>query len=344
MPDRPLLPARLAIGLFLLTGVALPLAATVHARLSGPHLHGETVTIVGPAVVAQAAAGRANALPGHPVDARAVDVADAAAEGPPGTRSDEAGTLADAGGPMARDEVATGASAAAVVIDLRRTTDTFLVASWLPDRVAARLEAGASAVSGSYGRTLRTERVAPPHPASRLLPGRLVALLVTVGVGVATAISAWRGPVAATATRGVARLAGTAAAGVLSGVLVAALADTPGPGATGVAAAATATVAAWLVLAAESVLGLAGLGLAAGLLLGPVLPLVGGADPAYLPSPWRQLDGLGVQQASLRLLQHHLTGVRVAELRWWVVLAAWAATALLTLAAARAERPATRTR
>jgi len=101
-------------------------------------------------------------------------------------------------------------------------------------------------------------------------------------------------------------------------------------------------VSAWLVLAAESVLGLAGLGLATGLLLGPVAPLLGGADPAYLPSPWWEVDRLAPQQAALRLLQHDLMGIDVAAVRSWLLLLAWAAIAVLTLVAARQERPATR--
>ena len=101
-------------------------------------------------------------------------------------------------------------------------------------------------------------------------------------------------------------------------------------------------MSAWLVLAAESVLGLAGLGLATGLLLGPVAPLLGGADPAYLPSPWWEADRLAPQQAALRLLQHDLMGIDVADVRSWLLLLAWAAIAVLTLVAARQERPATR--
>ena len=146
--------------------------------------------------------------------------------------------------------------------------------------------ADAEAVSASYGRTLHTERVAPPHPTPRRLPALLVALLVTIGVVLAAAVSAWRGPVAATTARGVARLAGTAAAGCVVGVVVALLADADRPVEAALTCAVTVAASAWLVLAAESVLGLAGLGLATGLLLGPVAPLLVGTDPAYLPSPW----------------------------------------------------------
>ncbi|GAA1964340.1 hypothetical protein GCM10009798_25650 [Nocardioides panacihumi] len=326
MSDRPLLPARLAIGLFLLAGVVLPLAAAVHARVSGPRLHGEVVAIAGPSVVAQEAARRANAMSRHPVDARVI------------ASGDDLSPDADA----ARDQVASGAAAAAVVIDLREAGDTILVADWLPDDVAEQLVADSSAVSASYGRTLRAERVPPPHPTHRRLPALLVALSITVGVVLAAAVSAWRGPVAATARRGAARLAGTAAAGCVVGALVATLAGADRPLETALTCAVTVAVSAWLVLAAESVLGLAGLGLATGLLLGPVAPLLGGADPAYLPSPWWEVDRLAPQQAALRLLQHDLMGIGVAGVRSWLLLLAWAAIAVLTLVAARQERPATR--
>jgi hypothetical protein len=99
-----------------------------------------------------------------------------------------------------------------------------------------------------------------------------------------------------------------------------------------------------IVLAAESLLGLAGLGLATGLLLGPIGLLLGGADPAYLPSPWWEVDRLSPHQASLRLLQHDVMGIGVAAARWWLVLTAWLVIAVLTLLAARQERPATRRR
>ncbi|MDH2413984.1 hypothetical protein [Nocardioides sp. CER19] len=327
MSDRPLLPARLAIGLFLLAGLALPLAATVHAGVSGPELHGEVVAVAGPAVVAQAAVDRANAMSDRPVHARVV-------ESPDGLEPDER---------AARAEVSSGAAAAAVVIDLRRTADTLLVAGWLPSDVARQLASDAAAVSASYGRTLHTVRVSPPRPGSPHLPARLVALLVGVGIALAAALSAWRGPVAATTARGAARLSGTAAAGCAVGAVVAALVDTGRPLVTALVCAAAVSVSAWLVLAAESLLGLAGLGLATGLLLGPVVPLLSGTDPAYLPSPWWQVDRLAPQQATLRLLQHDLMGIDVAAARSWLLLLAWAAIAVLTLVASRQERPATRT-
>jgi hypothetical protein len=122
------------------------------------------------------------------------------------------------------------------------------------------------------------------------------------------------------------------------GVLV----DTAGPVGTALTCAVTVSAAAWLVLAAESLLGLAGLGLATGLLLGPVGLMLGGDDPAYLPSPWWVIDRVSLHQASLRLLQRDVMGIDVAAARWWIVLAAWPVIAVLTLLAARQERPATR--
>ena len=325
--DRPLLPARLAIGLFLLVGCALPLAATVHARLSGPRLHDEVVLVAGPAVIAQEAVRRTNAMAEHPVDARVLDTGD-------DLQADDSD---------ARAQVRTGAAVAAVVIDLRRTSDTLLLGRWLPDQVAAQVVADASAVSASYGRALQVERVSPPRTGDGRLPARLVALLVAVGVGLAAAVSAWRGPVAATTLRGAARLAGTATAGCVVGAVVALLVDTGGALSTALACAAAVAVSAWLVLAAESLLGIAGLGLATGLLLGPVAPLLAGADPAYLPSPWWQVEALNPQQAALRLLQHDLMGLTVAQLRRWLLLMTWATIAVLVLVASRQERPAART-
>lgn len=325
--DRPLLPARLAIGLFLLVGLALPLAATVHARVAGPRLHGEVVLVAGPAVIAQEAVRRANAVSNRPVDARVLD-----------SGSDLQPDAAEA-----RAEVREGTAVAAVVIDLRRTSDTLLLGRWLPDDVADQVVTDTSAVSASYGRALRVVRVPPPGPGDGRLPGRLLALLVAVGVALAAAVSAWRGPVAATTARGAARLVGTTGAGCVVGAVVAAVVDTGGALSTALVCATTVAVTAWLVLAAESLLGLAGLGLATGLLLGPVAPLLAGADPAYLPSPWWQVQGLSPQQAALRLLQHDVMGLDVGQLRRWLLLLAWAAIAVLVLVASRQERPATRT-
>lgn len=325
--DRPRLPARLAIGLFLLVGLALPLAATVHARLSGPQLHREVIVVAGPAVVAQEAVRRANAMAARPVDARVLDATD----------------VLEPDAATARAQVRSGRAVAAVVIDLRRDSDTLLVQSWLPREVADQVHADTSAVSASYGRTLDVRRVPPPGPGDGRLPVRLLALLIAGGVALAAAVSAWRGPVAATTARGAARLAGTAAAGCVAGVVVTLLVETHDVLGTTLVCAATVAVSAWLVLAAESLLGLAGLGLATGLLLGPVAPMLAGADPAYLPSPWWQVDAVSPHQAALRLLQHDLTGIDVARLRGWLLLLAWAAIAVLVLVAARQERPATRT-
>lgn len=322
MRQLPRLPPRLGALAFLLVGLALPLSATVQAWVAGPQLHGAVVGLAGPTVVTQEAARRADAVAGRPVEARALATGDDP----------------DRAAPEARRLVARGELDAAVVVDLRRTTDLLLVPAWTGDDVADEIAGVAGAVSASYGRTLRREEVAPAAGTSPLLPFRLTAALVLAGVAVAAAISAWRGPVAATTVRGIARLAGTAAGGAAIGLGVAAAI----PGASwpsALAAGLTFTAVAWLVLAAEAVMGLAGLGLATGLLLGPVMPLLGGADPAYLPSPSWAVNALSPQQASLRLLQHDLLGLSVAEARSWLLLGGWALIGLLTLAAARSARP-----
>jgi hypothetical protein len=319
-----LLPARLAMGLFVAVGLAVPLAATVHSGLSGPQLHGEPVAVAGPPVVAQEATRLANDLPGEPIRARVIE-------------ADDNGLTPAV--EEARDVVRSGEVSAAYVINLIETTDTLLLADRLPDDVARLIEADVGAVSAGYGRTQEVERVASPGSAPRSLPGRLVALLVAVGIALAASITAWRGPVATTAARGTARFAGTAVAGIVAGVAAAALVDTGSPVGTATASAAILVVSAWLVFAAEAVLGLAGLGLATGLLIGPAAHLLGDSDPAYLPSPWFEMHRYGPDYAALRLLQHDLFGIQVEDVRSWFLLAGWAAIAVLTMVVARRERP-----
>lgn len=304
--------------------LALPLVATAHQAWSGPELHEARIGVAAPPIVAQALADSAETLAGTPFEvAPLVDADDAVAP-------------YDA----AEESVAEGRLDAAVVLDLRTTTDTLLVATTRTDPYVDAIRERLTVISKGYGRTLEVEYVDPAGAAgSARTPGLLVALWCAVAVLVVAGISAERGAVAATPAQGVARLLAVAGVGAACGVVSAIVVD-PGRGGTAVVVAATATVTVVgaLVLAAESVLGLGGLGVASALMVGPALPLLTGVTPDLLVEPWHLLDRVSPQTAAWQVARDALDHTDGAD-GSWALIAAWAAIALLTLLTARGVRP-----
>jgi len=303
--------------------LALPLIATAHQAWSGPELHEARIGVAAPPIVAQAIVDSAATLAGTPFEVVPLDDADAA---PYDT---------------AMEAVTEGRLDAAVVIDLRLTTDTLLVTTTRTETYVDALRERLTVISKGYGRTLEIEYVDPDGATgSARTPGVLVAIWCAVGILVVAGISAERGPVAPTPVHGLARLVVVAAVGAACGV-VSAIVVGGGAGTTTalvVAAVATVTVTGALVLAAESVLGLAGLGVAAALMVGPALPLLTGVNPDLLTEPWHTVDRVSPQTAAwqvVRVALGHAEGAAGSRM----LLTAWAAIASLTLLTARAVRP-----
>lgn len=306
--------------------LALPLIATAHQAWSGPELHEARIGVAAPPIVAQAVADSAATLAGKPFEVVPLHDAEAAPYD------------------VARDAVREGRQDAAVVIDLRLTKDTLLVATTRTDAYVDALLERLTVISEGYGRTLEIEYVDPDGATgSARTPGLLVAIWCGVALLVVAGISAERGPVAPTAARGLARLAAVAGVGAACGV-VSAITVGGGAGtmsALVVAATVTVAVTGALVLAAESVLGLAGLGVAAALMVGPALPLLTGINPDLLTEPWHTLDRVSPQTAAwqvVRVALDHTDGAAGSR----VLIAAWAAIAALTLLTSRAVRPRSR--
>ncbi|WP_183100318.1 hypothetical protein [Nocardioides pelophilus] len=304
--------------------LALPLVATAHQAWSGPELHEARIGVAAPPIVAQALADSAATLEGMPFEV--VPLIDA----------DDAVAPYDA----AEAAVGEGRLDAAVVIDLRATTDTLLVATTRTEPYVDALRDRLTVISKGYGRTLEVEYVDPVGASgSARTPGLLVAVWCAVAILVVAGISAERGAVAATPAHGVARLLAVSGVGAVCGVVSVIAVDPGGSGtALVIAATATVTVIGALVLAAESVLGLGGLAVASALMVGPALPLLTGVPPDLLVEPWHVLDRVSPQTAAWQVARDALDHTDGAD-GSWALIAAWAAIALLTLLTARGIRP-----
>lgn len=322
-------PLRRALGVAVLVAAfALPLVATIDVRLSGPEPDELALGVVGPTVVSQAVSGRVEQLPGRPFDAVVVDE---------GTTVEEV-----------EREVASGVLDAAVVMDLGGDTDRLVVPTTMSDDLVAEVRAALGAVGASYGRSIEVTDVPPPRSAGawRGLPYAFVVAWVLIGVGAATGLSAWRGPVAATSARGAGRLALLAGLAVVVGGLSALLgqvAADANPAQVVRAAAATVLVSSWLTQAFETLFGLPGIAVATAGLVGPLAPLLAGVDPGTMPGLWPDLYQVGPHDAALTLATRAVFGVEASVMRPALLLAAWATVAVVTLVTARSLRPARET-
>lgn len=315
---------RLVVGVLVTVTFLLPVLGAGQIMWTGPVFHSLVLGVVAPGVVAEETADRADALPGRPFDARPLPTTEG---------------LLD----RARAEVRSGRLDAALVVDFRTGSDVLVLPETQGEDVEGALRDRLEPVSASLGRPLATDVLpAERSPgASPATPYLLAVGWVLVGLAAAAALSAWRGPVAPSTARGAARLAGLTGVAVLVGVATVALlpASVDAP-VVRLAAAATATVAvsAWLVLALEAVLGLAGLAVGVALLAGPLAPLLVQLDPAMMPMPWPWLYAVGVPGAALDLA----SGLVFGGTGLWrprLLLGAWGLVAVLTLVSARAHRP-----
>lgn len=312
---------RVMIAFVVLFALGAPLAFVAQLASQGPRPHEAVLAISGPALVAQAIATRADALPGHPFDARVLP------EGDPSARS-----------------VAAGIAQAGLMIDFRLDRDVLVVSTTTDPDLVAEYRVLLEAIDSSYGRTLRTQTVPPAgaEDAPRGLPYVLTFLWVLLGVGLAVGLSLWRGPVAATTARGAERLIGLGACGVLVGVLGAVVAPDIATGEVVWVAALGALVVlvtSWLVLAFEAVLGLGGLALMTAVLVGLSTPLLTFTEPSTLPSPWAELAPWTPHGAAFRLARQHVFFGVHADIRSWAVLLAWSSIAVVALVGARWVRP-----
>ena len=306
--------------------LALPLVATIHQAWAGPALHDEPVGVAAPAIVTEALADSAASLDGTPFDV--VPLADTADH--------------DAAYDAARRDVADGLVDAAVVLDLRTTTDVLLVTDTRTDAYVDALLSRLTPISEGYGRTLEVQRIEPADAVgSASSAGVLTACSCAVGIVLAAGISVTRGPVSSTRAGGLVRLLVVITTAAVTGIVSAALVG-PGTSATSWAlvsvAAATVTVTALLILAAESVLGVGGLVIAVALMIGPALPLLSGVTPDLLAEPWHTLAQVSPQTAGWRMSRTAL-GHTDGAAGSWALMTAWAAIGSLTLLTAGWLRP-----
>lgn len=307
------------IGLLL----ALPVVATALQARSGTELHAARVGVAAPTVVGQAVSDAASSLAGDPVEL--VPIA---------TRLIHVAAAREAG----RRAVADGTFDAVVVLDLRTTHDTLLVTTTRTDPYVDALRAQLDRISEGFGRTLRVEYVEPDAAVtSSWAPGALAGVWCGIGVLVAVAATIIRGRVAGGRHGSTRRLVGLLLVAVATGL---ATALAVGHASVSLIAPACATVAVTglLVLAAESALGLPGIGIAVGLMVAPTIPVVTGITPDLLADPWYSVDRIAPQTAAWQLARVAL-GHTEGGAGSWAVLAAWGLTAVVALATAQAMRP-----
>lgn len=253
---------RTLAALALLVGALLAVLPAVDDAAAG-RTHGAPVLLVGPEVVVGPLARDVDALPGSPFDAEPED--------------DRA---------TAEAALAAGDVVAVLVLDLRRTEDTLLLPRLRTDDLDAALVREARAAEERRGRTLAVERVGPVRNAPAYDALGLAA--VAAAFVLVLVVSLVWGPFARTLPRGLLRLA---ALGALAAVVLGTAPLLPGvPGAAapevGAALALGVLAAGCLTLALEALAGLAGLLLAAALLLVVPLPLLVAEDPLLLADPW----------------------------------------------------------
>ena len=300
--------------------VLVPLIFALQLDRVGPQPHDVEIGVSGPALVAQAVAERADALPGRPFDAIVLREGD-----------DPAAPVRD------------GLLAAAVTIDFRQDRDVLHVSSRTDPDLVAEVLVRLDAISSTYGRSLQVVTVAPPRSeaAWRGTPYAMVAAWIVLGIVLSVVLTWARGPMTATGHEVARRWGLTTGTSALGGVAVALVAGSRtdagllAPSAVGALAIAGT---AWLVLGAEALFGLVGLGFAIALEVGALAPLVALSDTWALPPPWPDVLPWTAPGAALALAESEVYGTTTTGPAPWSVLVSWALLALLTLALARRER------
>lgn len=307
--------------------LALPMVASAHQAREGAELHEVRIGVAAPPIVSQALGDSVSSLPGDPFEV--VPIA---------TGVIHQAAAMDAG----RDALDDGSLDAVLVLDLSTTTDTLLVTSTRTTPYVDAVRDELTGISEGYGRTLRVERVEPTNGvAAAWAPGLLAGVWCGLGILTVIASTFLAGPAdrdrTTTRRRVVLVLAVGGVAAVVS-VVAADLGLTEHAAALAAAAVATVTVTGLLVLATEWVLELAGLAVAVAMAVGPTLPLLTGVTPDLLVEPWHTLDRAAPQTAAWEAAR---AALRQSDggLGPWVVLAAWAASAVVALRTAQAMRP-----
>lgn len=274
------------------------------------------VTVVAPAVVAQALASDANRLDDRPFRATADDDPQAATE-----------------------NVRDGVSVAAVLVDLSATTDVVVVSAARDPRLTRAVVRQVRALEKAHGRTVEVS----PVRASSVSSGQVLWLALgssLTGFIVVLVTSVAFGPVARTLRLGVTRLAALAI--VFAGLGYAASWTLPGLDTNRIEVALLVALgmmlAALTTLALEALAGLGGLGVSMTLFVVLGTPLLLRIDPRLLPPPWAELSGHTPSGAIVDALSAAVlfdgTGLRAPLLQ----LLAWLLVALVILLVSRRER------
>lgn len=277
--------------------------------------HDVPVVVAADPVVAESVARQYDALPGTPVDLRAVADEDAARA-----------TLDD------------GSARAALVVDLDGSTDRLLLASAnddvLDDAIRDRVERSEQRID----REVSVETVGPADADERREAARLaVALALLLGFLIAVGTSLRAGPVTHDLRQGLRRLVLVGALSVLGGAVIGVLALRGDTWAVILVPAAVAGASAATTLALESLFGWAGLGLAVVAFFATGAPLLARVDPYLVGEPWASIATLGLPGAGLETAAELSLYGRLAPEPSAVVLV-WLVTAPLVIVLARVVR------
>jgi len=241
--------------------------ATLTMRDGAGSPHDVPILISAPAVVSSALADEAGAMPGDPFDATWIDDED-----------------------EARTAVHDGTAVAAVLVDLRETTDVVLVNARADDDLNQAVVDQISAVEKTHQRTVEVQEVAGTGSDGAADRVRLFAVLCgLVGFGFVLVVSLLRGPVARTAGLGVLRVLGLGAVSLAGAALLQLLPATSLGDSTlavlGLGALYAFTLGA-IALAVEALAGLVGLVAVSAAYFILATPLLAGTSPYLLPAPW----------------------------------------------------------
>ena len=312
---RQLLPPLVALLLSVVVIGEVAWAAYVITGSDDLEPHAVPVVVAADPVVAESVARQYDALPGTPVDLRAV--------------SDE---------DTARAALADGSARAALLIDLDGSTDRLLLASAndevLDDAVRDRVERSEQRIN----REVSVETVGPADADERREAARLaVALALLLGFLVAVGTSLRAGPVAHDLRQGLRRLLVVGALSVLGGAVIGVLTLRGDTWAVVLVPAAVAGASAATTFALESLFGWAGLGLAVVAFFATGAPLLARVDPYLVGEPWASIATLGLPGAGLETAAEQSLYGRLAPEPSAVVLV-WLVTAPLVIVLARVVR------
>lgn len=282
--------------------------------------HHAPITISGPAVVATALADQADGRPGDPLDATPAKDARAA-----------------------RDDVEQGRAVAALAIDLRLDRATLFTSSAQGAELTDAVVGVMQVLGEPFAVTITRQDVAPVPSGSAGQAGLRLATgcAVLLGLGIAIAVTAWRGPVADTWRAAVRRMLFTAAVAVVSsGILAVVSAWRVGGGVPGWWAALVLIVLATsaATLALEGVLGASGIGVATLTFVVTAAPLARVQHPLLLPDPWGAVTPWLPHGAGLDVARQVAFLDGPGPVRPWLVLVAWVLVSCVVLAIARRER------